>query len=80
MEAVIKKWGNSPALRLPAALVKTAALKLDQKVRITALDGKIMIEPLEAAQYQLEALLQDITPANLHGEISFGRPQGQESL
>ena len=36
MEAVIRKWGNSPALRLPSAVMKSAALELEQHVTITA--------------------------------------------
>lgn len=80
MEATIKKWGNSPALRLPAALIKAAALNLDQKVNITALEGKIIIAPLETVQYQLKELLEGITPGNSHDEVSFGGPLGKESL
>ena len=30
MEAVIRKWGNSPALRLPSAALKQAGYTLEQ--------------------------------------------------
>ncbi len=36
MDAVIRKWGNSPALRLSVSLMKTAELALDQKVTVKA--------------------------------------------
>jgi antitoxin MazE len=71
MEATIRKWGNSPALRLPAALIKAAAFQLDQKVNLTASGGKITIEPLETVEYRLEELLQGITPANSHDGFCF---------
>ena len=32
MEAVIRKWGNSPALRLPSAALKEAGFALELKV------------------------------------------------
>lgn len=32
MEIVIRKWGNSPALRLPTAVLKEAGYHLEQKV------------------------------------------------
>ena len=34
MKAIIKKWGNSPALRLSASLMQLAHLSLDQEVSI----------------------------------------------
>jgi antitoxin MazE len=80
MESVIRKWGNSPALRLPAALMKQAALDLEQKVKVTAVKGRIIIEPLDAVEYSLAALVAAITPKNAHKEVSVGRPQGKEAL
>ena len=39
MEAVIRKWGNSPALRLPVSAIKEAAFSLEQKVNIIVTRG-----------------------------------------
>ncbi|MCA3238664.1 MAG: AbrB/MazE/SpoVT family DNA-binding domain-containing protein [Curvibacter sp.] len=80
METIIRKWGNSPALRLPAALVKAASLQLDQKVSIKALGGKLIIEPLDSVEYPLEDLLAGITANNLHDEVDTGKPVGREAL
>ncbi|NBW55224.1 MAG: PbsX family transcriptional regulator, partial [Betaproteobacteria bacterium] len=52
MEAVIRKWGNSPALRLPSAVMKSAALELEQHVTITATRGRIVIEPAKKPDYK----------------------------
>ncbi len=80
MEAVIRKWGNSPALRLPAWALKEAALGLEQKVTITVSRGRIVIEPYGHVEYNLDDLLAGITPQNAHEEVSFGRPVGKEAL
>jgi antitoxin MazE len=61
MEAVIRKWGNSPALRLPSAVMKSAALELEQHVTITATKGPIVIEAAHRQDYKLEDLLPGMT-------------------
>lgn len=80
MQAVIRKWGNSPALRLPTALLKEAGYQLEQKVELRVSDGRIIIQPREKVEYDLEALVSGITPANAHDEASFGPPVGKEAL
>ena len=80
MDAVIKKWGNSLALRLSSSLMKTAQLTLEQKVTVRAQRGRIVIEPVKQAQYSLEELVSGINAGNLHGEADFGRPVGKEWL
>ena len=79
MEATIRKWGNSPALRLPVALLREAELVLEQKVSVTVSPGRIVIEPSERVAFELDALLDGITRANRHGEIGTGAPVGKEA-
>lgn len=78
MEAVIRKWGNSPALRLPMSAIKEAAFSLEQKVSIIVTRGRIVIEPSSRVEYDLDQLLSGITPDNVHDEISFSAPVGKE--
>jgi len=80
MEGVIRKWGNSPALRLPSAVMKSAALELEQHVTITATRGRIVIEPAKKPDYKLEDLLAGMKDDNAHDEVDFGGPVGQEDL
>lgn len=75
----VKKWGNSPAVRLPAAIMEAAHLALDQAVEVRAENGRVIIEPATPS-YALEDLLAGITEENLHAEQDFGAPQGQELL
>ena len=71
METVIRKWGNSPALRLSAATMKLA---------IKAGKGRIIIEPCDKVEYKLDDLVAGMTAKNRHDEVSFGKPVGQEAL
>ncbi len=76
----VRKWGNSAAVRIPAAAMQAARLHLDQPVEIRAEGGAIVIEPIRTAAGRLDALVAGITDENLHGEIGFGRAVGNEAL
>ena len=80
MEAVIRKWGNSPALRLPSAVLKEAGYALEQKVELVVSRGSIVIRPSENVSYSLDSLVAGITPRNSHKEFSYGKPVGKEAL
>jgi antitoxin MazE len=80
MQAVIRKWGNSPALRLPSAALKEAGYALEQKVELVVSRGRIVIQPSEQVTYSLDKLLAGITTDNSHGEFSFGKPVGKEAM
>ena len=78
MQAVIRKWGNSPALRLPSAALKEAGYALEQKVELVVSRGRIVIEPAQNVTYDLAKLVAGITNDNAQDEVSFGPPVGQE--
>jgi antitoxin MazE len=80
MESTIRKWGNSPALRLPVAAIKEAAFSLEQKVNLTISRGRIVIESSNNIEYDLDELVGGITPKNAHAEVSTGKPRGREAL
>jgi antitoxin MazE len=80
MEAVIRKWGNSPALRINATVMKIAAFDIEQRVTIKATKGRIVIEPADKLEFKLEDLVAGITRANVHDEVVFGGPVGKEAL
>lgn len=59
MKMTIKKWGNSLATRIPKIIAESADLHLDQPVDIKAVNGKIIITPLEnKKEYKLDELLR----------------------
>ncbi len=78
MRAVISKWGNSLALRLPKAVLEEAGLTENQPVEITVVKGQIRIDAVVEVVYDLDDLLAQIKPANLHPEVSWGSPVGKE--
>ena len=80
MDAVIRKWGNSPALRLPTAVLKEAGYQLEQKVELIVSRGRIVIQPSEKVEYDLSKLIAGISAKNSHEEVSFGSPVGKEAL
>ena len=79
MRAVVKKWGNSAALRIPSAVLQAAKLRLEDSVDVREESGRIVIEPVPRKEYVLSELLKRITPENLHLEVDFGRPVGKEA-
>ena len=78
MKAVVKKWGNSAAVRLPAAIMEAANLKLDQELEIHEEDGVITIKPLENEEASLEALVAAMTEENMPDDMSFDPDIGEE--
>jgi antitoxin MazE len=76
---LVKKWGNSPAVRLPAAIMEAAHLALDQAVEVRVENGRVIIESA-VASYSLNDLISGITAENRHAELDFGAPQGKEIL
>lgn len=80
MDAVIRKWGNSPALRLPTAVLKEAGYQLEQKVELIVSRGRIVIQPSKKIEYDLNELINGISAKNSHEEVSFGAPVGKEAL
>ena len=79
MRAVVKKWGNSASVRIPATVLQAAKLRLDDSVDVREESGRIVIEPVPRKEYTLSELLKGITPENLHEEVDFGRPVGKEA-
>jgi antitoxin MazE len=78
MQGVVKKWGNSAAVRIPAAVLEAARIHLDQPVDVREEDGRIVIEPLRSVRYDVEALIAGITDDNRHEPIDLGEPVGRE--
>ena len=78
MQGVIKKWGNGAAVRIPAAVLEAAQVRVDQPVDVREEGGRIVIEKLDPPRYDLEAMVAGITDENLHEVAEFGRRAGRE--
>jgi antitoxin MazE len=79
MRAVVKKWGNSASVRIPAAVMQAARLKLNEAVDVREEAGRIVIEPERLREYALDDLIKQINRKNLHKEVEFGPASGKEA-
>jgi len=80
VNAVVRKWGNSAAVRIPARLLADAGLNVDQPVEIWEERGRIIIERAREPKFNLRELLKEIRPDNLHESVDTGDAVGREIL
>ena len=78
MKVTVKKWGNSAAVRIPAAVMQAVHLDLDEVVEVREESGRIVIEPTRQKTWDLDELLRGITPKNTHEAVDFGPAVGKE--
>jgi antitoxin MazE len=80
MRVTVKKWGNSASVRIPAAVMAAAKVRLEQSVDVREDKGRIIIEPIRRPKFDLNDLVAQITDENRHDETDFGNPIGKEIL
>ena len=73
MQTVIRKLGNSAGIIVPVAMMKDLGFKLEQSVRLDAVDGCLVVKPLAKSSYKLSDLL-----AEMKGK--FPRVEGWDEL
>lgn len=78
LRTVVKKWGNSAAVRIPSDLLRAANLALEQTVELRKEAGCILIKPSRRKEYRLAELLRGIRRANRHDAVDFGERVGGE--
>ena len=78
MRVVVKKWGNSAAVRIPATVLAAAGLRVDQPVDVREEQGRIIVETILAETIEFAVLVAGITDDNRHGAIEMGPAVGQE--
>lgn len=74
MQAIIAKWGNSLALRLPRHIVEEARIVDGATVTLEVEDGSIRITPTRP-KFKLADLLSNEKKA---AEFDWGKPKGEE--
>jgi antitoxin MazE len=75
----ISKWGNSLAVRVPAALAETAGLEEGTVVDLNVRAGRLIVIPAQSPRYDLHQLVGRITPKNRHQLVDWSRPVGKET-
>jgi antitoxin MazE len=77
-QAQLVRWGNSLAVRIPKNVADEARLaEGDKLVLKVESPGNVAIKAVEKPS--LEELVERITPENVHKEISWGKPVGNEA-
>ena len=76
MELIVKKWGNSMALRIPSSFLKEVGVNEGSILDITLVNGTLVLTPKKKV-YDLKTLLEGINESNLHPEILTGDSMGE---
>ena len=79
VRGVVKRWGNSAAVRIPASVLDAARVRLDQPVDVREEGGWIVIEPLRSVRHDIESLVAGITDENRHEPVDMGGAVGLEA-
>jgi antitoxin component of MazEF toxin-antitoxin module len=78
MRARVSKWGNSLAIRLPHAAVKSLRVHEGEQVELSINGDRLEIRAARP-RYRLADLISEITPDNQPETMDFP-PVGEEAL
>ncbi len=75
----LAKWGNSLAVRIPAAYAREIGASENSQADLSVQDGKLVLKPVRrGTRFDLDALVAGITGENRHEEVSTGAALGDE--
>lgn len=75
----LAKWGNSLAVRIPAAYAKEIGAAENSRAELTIEHGKLVLTPVaNTPRFDLDDLVSRITDENRHDEVSTGLALGNE--
>ena len=81
MHAVIQKWGNSLAVRIPKSFANQTKISNGSEVDLSIKKDKLIIVPIKKEEeYSLDSFLKKINDSNIHSEEDFGKPVGKELI
>ena len=79
MKTRVQKWGNSLAMRIPAAFAAEMHVENNSTVEMTFQEGKLIVASPRRRKWTLDGLLDDVNGDNIHGEFHTGEPVGKEA-
>ena len=81
MKIRFSKWGNSLAVRVPAALAREIGASEGKRAEIAVENGAIVIRlgrrRERRRRYTIEELVRGMTKENIHPETDWGPPRGR---
>ncbi len=72
----VKKWGNSLAVRLPKDISKALSVQNNSFLELELVKNGLLLKPKKSSE--LDKLISQINPKNLHTEIKTGKSVGNE--
>ncbi len=78
MQTVIKKWGNSLALRLPQHVAADLRITEGATVSLSIEDQSLIVKPARK-RYKLADLLASHKKKPKRAETDWGKPAGEEA-
>lgn len=76
----VQQWGNSLAVRIPAAIARSAHFAVGQPVEISPADDGVLVRRAGKPKLSLAQKLAAFDPARHGGEAMAARPIGNEAL
>lgn len=76
----VQQWGNSLAVRIPAAVARSARFKVGQPVEVSAQDSNVLVRPIGRPKTTLAQKLATFDPAVHGGEAMAATPVGGEAV
>ena len=83
--AIVRRWGNSLALRIPREIAAALGLDESSEVELDARDGRLVVVPKRAQDYSLEDMLRGCKPSHFRQSAEETQwltdgPLGKEAL
>ena len=76
----IQQWGNSLAVRIPAAVARSAHFAVGQQVEVSADETGVTVKSIGAPKLSLAQKLSLFDPAVHGGEVMATAPVGAEVI
>jgi antitoxin MazE len=76
----VQQWGNSLAVRIPAAVARSARFKVGQPVEVSAQDSAVLVKPIGKPRSTLAQKLAAFDPGLHGGEAMGSTPVGAEVI
>jgi antitoxin MazE len=72
----VQQWGNSLAVRIPAAVARSARFRVGQPVEVSAQDSNVLVKAIGEPKLTLAQKLAGFDTALHGGEVMATRPIG----
>jgi len=79
MKTQLSRWGNSLAVRIPKHVVSAAKWKAGDDIEMEVEDSGAVKLQRPTKKLTLKELVDGISPDNIHGEVDWNEPRGNEA-